>query len=274
MEFCRMILKRYVDHFVSVTLTQSAKSVIGLIRLYVIIITHCRTGYGKSYCSRKKRFLDPPSSGSYYWRGWVILKINSQTRWKLCKIIFLFFLLLRCNTGDGALLPSPTREKLEPVIPRRREETKEHREEIQPKTKSSPKNSPRTGRSQSLGPTVTERRSPKRQPPRAPSVTKDAKVLINLENISCTRYINKDLFDRNVKYWIARNNLKVWILDIKLSIEFPLFRKRRRNRRTRRKKGRKAVSLKGIHDRVSKMNEHRYILRHLSLYRYIYSRSI
>ncbi|XP_043803516.1 mucin-5AC-like isoform X9 [Apis laboriosa] len=79
------------------------------------------------------------------------------------------------GVGDGALLPSPTREKLEPVIPRRREETKEHREEIQPKTKSSPKNSPRTGRSQSLGPTVTERRSPKRQPPRAPSVTKDAK---------------------------------------------------------------------------------------------------
>lgn len=81
-------------------------------------------------------------------------------------------------SGDGALLPSPTREKLEPVIPRRREETKEHREEIQPKTKSSPKNSPRTGRSQSLGPTVTERRSPKRQPPRAPSVTKDAKVFL------------------------------------------------------------------------------------------------
>ncbi|XP_076230403.1 uncharacterized protein LOC116430001 isoform X16 [Nomia melanderi] len=79
------------------------------------------------------------------------------------------------STGDGALLPSPTREKLEPVIPRRREDTKEHREEVQPKTKSSPKNSPRTGRSQSLGPSVTERRSPKRQPPRAPSVTKDAK---------------------------------------------------------------------------------------------------
>ncbi|XP_076280338.1 uncharacterized protein LOC143209056 isoform X2 [Lasioglossum baleicum] len=79
------------------------------------------------------------------------------------------------GVGDGALLPSPTREKLEPVIPRRREDTKEHREEVQPKTKSSPKNSPRTGRSQSLGPTVTERRSPKRQPPRAPSVTKDAK---------------------------------------------------------------------------------------------------
>ncbi|XP_076549012.1 uncharacterized protein LOC117600883 isoform X8 [Osmia lignaria lignaria] len=79
------------------------------------------------------------------------------------------------GVGDGALLPSPTREKLEPVIPRRREDAKEHREEIQPKTKSSPKNSPRTGRSQSLGPTVTERRSPKRQPPRAPSVTKEAK---------------------------------------------------------------------------------------------------
>lgn len=82
----------------------------------------------------------------------------------------------RIIAGDGALLPSPTREKLEPAIPRRREDTKEHREEIQPKTKSSPKNSPRTGRSQSLGPTMTERRSPKRQPSRAPSVTKDAKV--------------------------------------------------------------------------------------------------
>ncbi|XP_020292438.1 uncharacterized protein LOC109859022 [Pseudomyrmex gracilis] len=79
------------------------------------------------------------------------------------------------GVGDGALLPSPTREKLEPVIPRRRDDTKEHRDEIQPRTKSSPKNSPRTGRSQSLGPTVTDRRSPKRQPPRAPSVTKDAK---------------------------------------------------------------------------------------------------
>ncbi|XP_070165674.1 triadin isoform X11 [Polyergus mexicanus] len=79
------------------------------------------------------------------------------------------------GVGDGALLPSPTREKLEPVIPRRRDDMKEHRDEIQPRTKSSPKNSPRTGRSQSLGPTVTDRRSPKRQPIRAPSVTKDAK---------------------------------------------------------------------------------------------------
>ncbi|XP_036140928.1 flocculation protein FLO11 isoform X10 [Monomorium pharaonis] len=79
------------------------------------------------------------------------------------------------GVGDGALLPSPTREKLEPVIPRRRDDIKEHRDEIQPRTKSSPKNSPRTGRSQSLGPTVTDRRSPKRQAPRAPSVTKDTK---------------------------------------------------------------------------------------------------
>ncbi|XP_026826737.1 mediator of DNA damage checkpoint protein 1 isoform X8 [Ooceraea biroi] len=79
------------------------------------------------------------------------------------------------GVGDGALLPSPTREKLEPVIPRRREDVKEHRDEIQPRTKSSPKNSPRTGRSQSLGPTVTDRRSPKRQPARAPSISKDAK---------------------------------------------------------------------------------------------------
>ncbi|XP_024880393.1 flocculation protein FLO11 isoform X7 [Temnothorax curvispinosus] len=79
------------------------------------------------------------------------------------------------GVGDGALLPSPTREKLEPVIPRRRDDVKEHRDEIQPRIKSSPKNSPRTGRSQSLGPTVTDRRSPKRQVPRAPSVTKDTK---------------------------------------------------------------------------------------------------
>ncbi|XP_011298296.1 proteoglycan 4 isoform X7 [Fopius arisanus] len=73
------------------------------------------------------------------------------------------------GVGDGALLPSPTREKLEPVAPRRRDEAKD---EIQPRTKSSPKNSPRTGRSQSLGPIS---RSPKRQTPRAPSVSKDAK---------------------------------------------------------------------------------------------------
>lgn len=74
-------------------------------------------------------------------------------------------------SGDGALLPSPTREKLEPVVSRRRDDAKETRDEIQPKSKSSPKNSPRTGRSQSLGPLS---RSPKRQTPRA--VSKDAKV--------------------------------------------------------------------------------------------------
>ncbi|KAK0170405.1 hypothetical protein PV328_010973 [Microctonus aethiopoides] len=74
--------------------------------------------------------------------------------------------------GDGALLPSPTREKLEPVVPRRRDDSKEIRDEIQPRPKSSPKNSPRTGRSQSLGPLS---RSPKRQTPRTPSVNKDAK---------------------------------------------------------------------------------------------------
>ncbi|XP_033214348.1 uncharacterized protein LOC117171297 isoform X2 [Belonocnema kinseyi] len=79
------------------------------------------------------------------------------------------------GVGDGALLPSPTREKLEPVIPRRRDDSKEHRDEIQPRMKSSPKNSPRTGRSQSLGPSVADRKSPKRQQSRAPSVTKDAK---------------------------------------------------------------------------------------------------
>ncbi|XP_046425037.1 uncharacterized protein LOC124182166 isoform X6 [Neodiprion fabricii] len=79
------------------------------------------------------------------------------------------------GVGDGALLPSPTREKLEPVMPRRRDESKDAREDIQPRVKFSPKNSPRAGRSQSLGPTATERRSPKRQPVRAPSLTKDSK---------------------------------------------------------------------------------------------------
>ncbi|XP_053596372.1 mucin-5AC isoform X6 [Microplitis demolitor] len=88
---------------------------------------------------------------------------------------FLFRHHLDRTTGicDGALLPSPTREKLEPVVPRRRDDSKEsHREEIQPRTKSSPKNSPRTGRSQSMGPLS---RSPKRQTPRTPSVSKDIK---------------------------------------------------------------------------------------------------
>jgi len=43
-------------------------------------------------------------------------------------------------TVDGALLPSPTREKLEPVIPRQKEEDL-------PKSpqKASPKSSPRSG---------------------------------------------------------------------------------------------------------------------------------
>ena len=43
-------------------------------------------------------------------------------------------------TADGALLPSPTREKLEPVIPRQKEEDL-------PKSpqKASPKSSPRSG---------------------------------------------------------------------------------------------------------------------------------
>lgn len=48
---------------------------------------------------------------------------------------------------------------------RRRDESVEP----QPRLKSSPKNSPRSGRSQSVGPSVTDRRSPKRRPA---SVTK------------------------------------------------------------------------------------------------------
>ncbi|XP_011503180.1 PREDICTED: AF4/FMR2 family member 4 [Ceratosolen solmsi marchali] len=75
------------------------------------------------------------------------------------------------GTGDGALLPSPTREKLEPVMLRRREE----QNEVQPRSKSSPKNSPRNGRSQSVGPNAIERRSPKRHPQRPSSDVKDIK---------------------------------------------------------------------------------------------------
>lgn len=48
-------------------------------------------------------------------------------------------------TVDGALLPSPTREKLEPVIPRQKEEDL-------PKSpqKASPKSSPRSGNLEQL----------------------------------------------------------------------------------------------------------------------------
>ncbi|PNF19390.1 hypothetical protein B7P43_G03610 [Cryptotermes secundus] len=73
---------------------------------------------------------------------------------------------LERTTGavDGALLPSPTREKLEPVIPRQKEEDL-------PKSpqKASPKSSPRSARSQSVGLTG-DNRSPKRQP-RTPLAT-------------------------------------------------------------------------------------------------------
>ncbi|XP_069694371.1 nuclear protein MDM1-like isoform X4 [Periplaneta americana] len=73
---------------------------------------------------------------------------------------------LERTTGavDGALLPSPTREKLEPVIPRQKEEDL-------PKSpqKASPKSSPRSARSQSVG-LAGDNRSPKRQP-RTPLAT-------------------------------------------------------------------------------------------------------
>ncbi|KAK7793980.1 hypothetical protein R5R35_003949 [Gryllus longicercus] len=80
---------------------------------------------------------------------------------------------LERTTGatDGALLPSPTREKLEPVIPRSKDEDL-------PKSpqKASPKSSPRTARSQSVGPGLSgENRSPKRQF-RAPSAAPVAGV--------------------------------------------------------------------------------------------------
>ena len=67
--------------------------------------------------------------------------------------------------GDGALLPSPTREKLEPAIPRRREEPSPAERDGQGRPKPSPKSSPRVARSQSVGPTAgVDRRSPKRRP--------------------------------------------------------------------------------------------------------------
>ncbi|XP_016836698.1 proteoglycan 4 isoform X10 [Nasonia vitripennis] len=78
------------------------------------------------------------------------------------------------GAADGALLPSPTREKLEPVMPRRRDENQQQTD-TQPRSKPSPKNSPRSARSQSVGPSVVERRSPKRHPQRPPSVAKDLK---------------------------------------------------------------------------------------------------
>nr|CAD7459761.1 unnamed protein product [Timema tahoe] len=62
------------------------------------------------------------------------------------------------GAGDGALLTSPIREKLEPVVPRPKTEDLPR----SPK-KASPKNSPRSARSQSVGPGLIENRSPKRQ---------------------------------------------------------------------------------------------------------------
>ncbi|KAJ8664301.1 hypothetical protein QAD02_005963 [Eretmocerus hayati] len=75
------------------------------------------------------------------------------------------------GAGDGALLPSPTREKLEPAIPRRRDD----QSEPSTRAKFSPKSSPRSARSQSVGPSVVERSSPKRRLQRPPSVAKDSK---------------------------------------------------------------------------------------------------
>ncbi|CAB0041493.1 unnamed protein product [Trichogramma brassicae] len=73
--------------------------------------------------------------------------------------------------GDGALLPSPTREKLEPVTPRRRDETPVGQQgggqepPQSARSRPSPKSSPRAARSQSVGPAaLKEGRSPKRRP--------------------------------------------------------------------------------------------------------------
>ncbi|XP_046407147.1 proteoglycan 4-like isoform X3 [Ischnura elegans] len=68
---------------------------------------------------------------------------------------------LERTTGaiDGALLPSPTREKLEPILPRRKDEDMS----IKSPPRASPKSSPRSARSHSVGP-AAESRSPKRHP--------------------------------------------------------------------------------------------------------------
>ncbi|CAB3381631.1 Hypothetical predicted protein [Cloeon dipterum] len=78
---------------------------------------------------------------------------------------------LERTTGaeDGSLLVSPTREKLEPAVPRRKEEDSSNKSP----SKCSPKSSPRSARSQSVGPAASENRSPKRQP-RTPVSTSSA----------------------------------------------------------------------------------------------------
>ncbi|XP_065348408.1 uncharacterized protein LOC135945003 isoform X4 [Cloeon dipterum] len=78
---------------------------------------------------------------------------------------------LERTTGaeDGSLLVSPTREKLEPAVPRRKEEDSSNKSP----SKCSPKSSPRSARSQSVGPAASENRSPKRQP-RTPASTSSA----------------------------------------------------------------------------------------------------
>lgn len=90
------------------------------------------------------------------------------------KHLIVFKSLLFLSAADGALLPSPTREKLEPVIPRKRDESKE---DVHARSKPSPKHSPRAKRSQSVGPSVNDRRSPKRHPSSAPISAKDGKVI-------------------------------------------------------------------------------------------------
>ncbi|XP_058796493.1 uncharacterized protein LOC131667221 isoform X12 [Phymastichus coffea] len=99
---------------------------------------------------------------------------NENARMGRARRDFLIRHHLERTTGadDGALLVSPTREKLEPVMPRRREESSA---EPTPRSKSSPKSSPRAARSQSVGPGL-ERRSPKRSQTRpASGLAKDAK---------------------------------------------------------------------------------------------------
>ncbi|CAO1442424.1 unnamed protein product [Diamesa tonsa] len=89
------------------------------------------------------------------------------------------------DVEEGALLPSPTREKLMPAIPRSKADSGSPQRGSPQKTassrhgsphKGSPQKSPKkltkVGRSQSVGPTVTESVSPKRQPkPMSSSVT-------------------------------------------------------------------------------------------------------
>ncbi|CRL06324.1 CLUMA_CG019110, isoform B [Clunio marinus] len=87
------------------------------------------------------------------------------------------------DVEEGALLPSPTREKLMPVLPRSKTGSPQrgspqktissrHGSPMKGSPQKSPKKISKVGRSQSVGPTVTDGGSPKKQPkPMSASIT-------------------------------------------------------------------------------------------------------